>query len=60
MIEEVNRASPSCCEQNASMALSVAKRAFLRRDIALQGAASELQNEPRVQAAYLGGEPGGV
>lgn len=59
MIEEVNRSGVAVLlvEQNASMALSIARRAYVLEagHIALQGATSELQNEPRVQAAYLGG-----
>jgi branched-chain amino acid transport system ATP-binding protein len=45
-------------EQNARMALSVAQRAWVleRGEIALQGAAVDLANDPRVQAAYLGGD----
>lgn len=59
MIEEVNRSGVAILlvEQNASMALSIAQRAYVLETghIALHGTASELQNEPRVQAAYLGG-----
>jgi branched-chain amino acid transport system ATP-binding protein len=43
-------------EQNASMALAVASRAYVLEtgSIALQGSAAELAKDPRVQAAYLG------
>jgi len=43
-------------EQNASMALGVARRAYVLEtgSIALEGSASELAKDPRVQAAYLG------
>lgn len=64
MIEEVNRSGVAILlvEQNASMALSIARRAYVLEagHIALQGATSELQNDPGVRAAYLGGETGGV
>jgi branched-chain amino acid transport system ATP-binding protein len=45
-------------EQNARMALQVAQRACVleRGQIALEGAAAELAEDPRVQAAYLGGD----
>lgn len=43
-------------EQNASMALAVAQRAYVLEtgSIALEGSAAELAKDPRVQAAYLG------
>jgi branched-chain amino acid transport system ATP-binding protein len=43
-------------EQNASMALAVAGRAYVLEtgSIALEGSAAELAKDPRVQAAYLG------
>ena len=43
-------------EQNASMALTVAHRAYVLEtgSIALEGSAAELARDPRVQAAYLG------
>jgi branched-chain amino acid transport system ATP-binding protein len=45
-------------EQNARMALQVAQRAWVleRGEIALQGPAADLAKDPRVQAAYLGGD----
>jgi branched-chain amino acid transport system ATP-binding protein len=48
-------------EQNAHLALQVADRGYVleRGRIALEGPAAELAADPRVQAAYLGGEVGG-
>ena len=45
-------------EQNARMALQVAQQAYVleRGEIALEGRAGELARDPRLQAAYLGGE----
>ena len=45
-------------EQNARMALQVAQQAYVleRGEIALEGQAGELARDPRLQAAYLGGE----
>jgi branched-chain amino acid transport system ATP-binding protein len=45
-------------EQNARMALQVAQQAYVleRGEIALEGPAGELARDPRLQAAYLGGE----
>jgi branched-chain amino acid transport system ATP-binding protein len=45
-------------EQNARMALQVAHHAYVleRGEIALQGPAAELAADPRVRAAYLGGD----
>jgi branched-chain amino acid transport system ATP-binding protein len=63
MIEEVNREGVAILlvEQNASMALSIAQRAYVLEagNIVLQGSTAELQNEPGVRAAYLGGESEG-
>ncbi len=44
-------------EQNAHMALKVAKRAYVIQTgrIVLEGAAREIQNSPAIQSAYLGG-----
>lgn len=50
-------------EQNASLALSIAHRAYVLQTgrIALEGAAGDLLNDPRIRAAYLGGDaPGDV
>jgi branched-chain amino acid transport system ATP-binding protein len=58
MITEVNRAGATILlvEQNASMALSVSRRAYVLEagNIVLQGGTEDLQNDPMVQAAYLG------
>ena len=45
-------------EQNARMALQISQKAYVleRGEVALQGAAAELAKDPRLQAAYLGGE----
>ena len=45
-------------EQNARMALQTAQRAYVleRGEVALQGPAGELSQDPRLQAAYLGGD----
>lgn len=47
-------------EQNARKALRLADRAYVLETgkIALEGPAGELARDPRVQAAYLGGDPG--
>lgn len=43
-------------EQNVNLALSIADRAYVMRtgEVALEGSAKELQNNPRVVQAYLG------
>ena len=45
-------------EQNARMALQVAQQAYVleRGEVALHGPAAELAQDPRLQAAYLGGD----
>jgi branched-chain amino acid transport system ATP-binding protein len=45
-------------EQNAKLALAVSDRAYVleRGRIVLEGPSPELAEDPRVQAAYLGGE----
>ena len=45
-------------EQNARMALETAQQAYVleRGEIALQGPAAQLAADPRVRAAYLGGD----
>ena len=45
-------------EQNARMALQISQQAYVleRGEVALQGPAQELARDPRLQAAYLGGE----
>ncbi len=47
-------------EQNASLALSIAHRAYVLRTgrIALEGEARALARDPRIREAYLGGAPG--
>jgi branched-chain amino acid transport system ATP-binding protein len=44
-------------EQNTRIALATSKRAYVLRtgEIALEGASSELAQNPEIQAAYLGG-----
>jgi branched-chain amino acid transport system ATP-binding protein len=62
MIGEINRAGATILlvEQNASMALSVAGRAYVLEtgEIVLSGEAPELRENPRVREAYLGEEAG--
>ena len=47
-------------EQNASLALSIAHRAYVLQTgrIALEGPAKQLLHDPRIRDAYLGGNPG--
>jgi len=63
MIAQINRAGTTILlvEQNASMALSVAGRAYVLEtgEIVLSGQASELRENPKVREAYLGEEAGG-
>lgn len=58
MIAGINKAGTTILlvEQNASMALSIADRAYVLEtgEIALEGKASELMEDPKVRAAYLG------
>ena len=58
MIGEINKAGTTILlvEQNASMALAVADRAYVLEtgEIVLEGNASDLQEDPKVRAAYLG------
>ena len=62
MIEEINKAGTTILlvEQNASMALAIADRAYVLEagEIALEGKASDLQEDPKVRAAYLGVDAG--
>jgi len=62
MIGEINKAGTTILlvEQNASMALAIADRAYVLEagEIALEGKASDLQEDPKVRAAYLGAEAG--
>jgi len=59
IIREINQTGTTILlvEQNAHMALSVANRAYVLETgkITLAGAASELERDARVKAAYLGG-----
>jgi len=63
MIGEINRAGTTILlvEQNASMALAVADRAYVLEagEIVLTGKASALLEDPKVRAAYLGAEDEG-
>lgn len=58
MIVEIKKGGTTILlvEQNASMALAVADRAYVLEagEIALEGKASDLQVDPKVRAAYLG------
>ena len=58
MIVEINKAGTTILlvEQNASMALSIADRAYVLEtgEIVLEGKASDLREDPKVRAAYLG------
>lgn len=58
LIRSINDAGTTILlvEQNAFMALSVARRAYVLEagSIVLSGAAAELRNDPKVRAAYLG------
>lgn len=59
MIEQVHRKKMTILlvEQNARMALKVADRAYVLEtgQMALEGMASDIQNNPAIQSAYLGG-----
>jgi branched-chain amino acid transport system ATP-binding protein len=58
IIKEINEQGTSILlvEQNASMALSIANRAYVLETgrIVLSGAANEVANNPQVKVAYLG------
>jgi branched-chain amino acid transport system ATP-binding protein len=58
IIQEINKQGTSILlvEQNAFMALQVATRGYVLETgaVALAGSASELANDPKVRAAYLG------
>ena len=60
IISDINRRGITIIlvEQNAHMALSLAKRAFLLEvgNIVLEGAAKEMEQDSRVIEAYLGGD----
>ncbi len=59
MIEMIHKQGKTILlvEQNARMALKVAKRAYVLQtgQIVLEGAAEEIQKSPAIQDAYLGG-----
>lgn len=63
MIGEINKAGTTILlvEQNASMALAIADRAYVIEagEIVLEGKASDLEEDPKVRAAYLGADAGG-
>ena len=59
-IQEINQQDGTTIllvEQNARQALKIAHRAYVLETgvISLSGEAEELRNNPKVQAAYLGG-----
>ena len=58
MIEEINKEGTTILlvEQNASMALAIADRAYVLEtgEVTLEGKASDLLEDPKVQGAYLG------
>ncbi|MCA1828429.1 MAG: ABC transporter ATP-binding protein [Myxococcales bacterium] len=60
IIEEINKDGTTILlvEQNARMALQTAQNAYVleRGEIALHGPAADLAKDPRLQAAYLGGD----
>jgi len=62
LVAEINRAGTTILlvEQNANMALSVADRAYVLEtgEITLSGKASELRENPKIRAAYLGDAAG--
>jgi branched-chain amino acid transport system ATP-binding protein len=60
LLEQIHRAGTTLLlvEQNARKALAVSDQAYVleRGSIALSGPAADLSRDPRVQAAYLGGD----
>ena len=60
IVEEIHREGMTILlvEQNARMALKAAQQAYVleRGEIALRGPAAQLSQDPRLQAAYLGGD----
>ncbi len=60
IIFDINQTGTSILlvEQNAQMALAIADRGFVLEtgEIVVSGTGQELLNDPKVQAAYLGGE----
>ena len=60
IVQEIHREGTTILlvEQNARMALQTAQEAYVleRGEVALHGPAAELAKDPRLQAAYLGGD----
>ena len=60
IVREIHRGGTTILivEQNARMALQAAQEAYVleRGEVALHGPASELAKDPRLEAAYLGGD----
>jgi branched-chain amino acid transport system ATP-binding protein len=60
MVREIHASGTTILlvEQNARMALETAHQACVleRGEVALSGPAAELARDPRLQAAYLGGD----
>ena len=60
IVQEIHREGTTILlvEQNARMALQTAQQAYVleRGEVALHGPAAELAKDPRLQAAYLGGD----
>ena len=59
IVRDIHRAGTTILlvEQNARMALEIAQQAYVleRGEVVLEGTAESLAQDPRVQAAYLGG-----
>jgi branched-chain amino acid transport system ATP-binding protein len=64
LIREINQRGVTIIlvEQNARKALAVADHAYVLENghIALQGTGAELARNPKVEAAYLGGQASGA
>ena len=60
IVQEIHREGTTILlvEQNARMALQTAQQAYVleRGEVALHGPAAQLAQDPRLQAAYLGGD----
>jgi branched-chain amino acid transport system ATP-binding protein len=57
-ISEEEKVSVLLVEQNSKMALSISNRAYAMAtgSVVLSGESKELLDDPRIKAAYLGGE----
>ena len=57
-ISEEEKVSVLLVEQNSKMALSISNRAYAMAtgSVVLSGESKELFDDPRIKAAYLGGE----